>query len=270
MPESKTDRCWSDSHCHLNLPEFSADLPAVLSRAASAGVRRILVPGIDLATSETAVKMAEENEAIFFACGIHPNSAADFEASMMEPLRTMAKHPKCVAIGEIGLDAYRDSCPIETQITALKAHLELAEETSLPVILHCRRAFDRMSPLINDAVRRSSGRIRGVFHAFDESVNELEQVLALDFMIGIGGSVTYKSSRRSAVVRSVPPDRFLLETDAPYLTPVSLRGNRNEPGNIPLIGASVAALKEISEAEVMEKAYENALRLFPQFGCGVS
>ncbi len=263
LQESKTDLFWSDSHCHLNLPEFDADLPLVLERAEAAGVRWILVPGIDLETSELAMKMAEDNEAIFFACGIHPNSSADFSPRLIDRLRELVAHPKCLAIGEIGLDTYRDYCPLGRQIESLEMQLALAVEMELPVLLHCRRAFEQLFPLIRVAMERAEGKLTGIFHAFDESTEELQQVLEAGFLIGLGGAITYKSGRRNAVVREVPLDRILLETDAPYLTPIPFRGARNEPSHIPLIGKQVAELKQCSIEDVERSVHENMMRLFP-------
>lgn len=263
LQESRTDLFWCDSHCHLNLPEFDADLPLVLERAEAAGVKRILVPGIDLETSELAMKMAEDNEAIFFASGIHPNNSADFSPQQIDRLRELAAHPKCAAIGEIGLDTYREYCPLEKQIESLELQLALAAEMSLPVLLHCRRAFEQLYPLIRAAAERTNGKLSGVFHAFDESAEELQQVLEIGFLIGLGGAITYKSGRRSAVVREVPLERILLETDAPYLTPIPYRGSRNEPCNIPLIGEQVAEQKQCRLEDVERSVHENMMRLFP-------
>lgn len=263
MQESRADLFWSDSHCHLNLPEFDADLPLVLERAEAAGVKRILVPGIDLETSELAMKMAEDNETIFFACGIHPNSSTDFSPQQIDRLRKLAAHPKCAAIGEIGLDTYREYCPLEKQIESLELQLALAAEMSLPVLLHCRRAFEQLYPLIRAAIERTNGELSGIFHAFDESTEELRQVLETGFLIGLGGAITYKSRRRAAVVREVPLERILLETDAPYLTPIPYRGKRNEPGYIPFIGAQVAGLKRCAPEDVQRSVHENMVRLFP-------
>jgi TatD DNase family protein len=141
--------------------------------------------------------------------------------------------------------------------------LALAVEIELPVLLHCRRAFEQLFPLIQIAMERAAGKLTGVFHAFDESTEELQQVLEVGFLIGLGGAITYKSGRRNAVVREVPLDRILLETDAPYLTPIPFRGARNEPSHIPLIGKQVAELKQCSIDDVERSVHENMMRLFP-------
>jgi len=132
---------WIDTHCHLNLPDFLPDQAAVIDRARQANVRRIIVPGIDPESSETAKKMAEAYPAVFFAVGVHPNESADWDDSRLQDLKILATHPKCVAVGEIGLDFYREFCPPAQQLRSLHAQLELAEEIGKPVLLHCRQAF---------------------------------------------------------------------------------------------------------------------------------
>ncbi|MHC1772128.1 MAG: TatD family hydrolase [Flexilinea sp.] len=251
-----------DTHCHLNLPDFSEDLGAVLERAGNAQVKRIIVPGIDLETSKSALKMAESNSAIFFACGFHPNDAAGWEDGWLSEIEVVSEHKKCVAIGEIGLDFYREYCPQEIQMTVFKKQLALAEKLGLPVIVHCRQAFETLWPVLSEWHDRNPRNI-GVLHAFDETVDEAFEAISRGFFIGIGGAYTYKNTpRRVEILREIPLESILLETDAPYLTPVPFRGRRNEPSYVRYTAEKVADVKELPLEKIINDIEENTFRLF--------
>mgnify|MGYP000870033920 CR=1 FL=1 len=251
-----------DTHCHLNLPAFSEDWQQVVEKAAAQNVRKIIVPGINLETSAIAQKMAEENPAIFFAAGVHPNDSNDWQPEMAETLAQFAAHPKCIAIGEIGLDFYREYCPPEIQLQSFKAQLKTAGDLGKPVLIHCRQAFDQLWPLLN-GWKQSNPANSGVLHAFDEDADAALEAVNAGFYLGIGGAYTYKKvPRRDEILLKTPLEAIILETDAPYLTPLPYRGQRNEPMYIPLIAEKVAALKNLTAAEVCARTMENSLHLF--------
>lgn len=238
------------------------DQAAVIDRAKQANVCKMIVPGIDPESSKLAMKMAEEVSAIFFAVGVHPNESADWDDSQLGELKDLATHPKCVAIGEIGLDFYREFSPASQQLRSLYAQLELAEEIGKPVILHCRQAFEVLWPILQDWHRQHTTNI-GVLHAFEESPEAAAQVTQEGFYLGIGGAYTYKNKKHlPEVLKTVSADKILLETDSPYLTPVPYRGKRNEPMYIPLIAEKVALERGISNEALSEIVRENTFRLF--------
>ncbi len=256
---------WIDTHCHLNLPQFADDLEQVIQRAQASGVGQIIVPGINLATSKSAKEMAEKFPAVFFACGVHPNDSVDFDESMIPQLAHLAAHPKCVAIGEIGLDFYRDYCPSDQQIRSFKAQLQLASNCGKPVLIHCRQAFSKLWPLLIDWQRETAKLdYPGVLHAFDETALAMQEVTQSGFMIGIGGAYTYAGkSDRQEILKTMPLVNVLLETDAPYLTPIPHRGKRNEPAYIPIIAKKIAEERLLSAELLCACTFENTVRLFP-------
>ncbi len=260
----------SDTHCHLNLKTaFQEDFDAVLSRAWEAGLDRILIPGMDLASSRLAVQLAESDERIYAAVGVHPNEASTWDASTLPEIATLAHHPKVVAIGEIGLDYYRDFAPPELQIGILTQQLELAASLRLPVILHNRNSLQDLWPIMAEwctGLARSNSPLQarpGVFHAFAEDLPTACKLLEESFLLGIGGPVTFKNAQdRQSVVNGLPLSAILLETDAPYLAPQPHRGRRNEPAYVALVAEKIASLKQLSVSQVMEMTSSNANRLF--------
>lgn len=234
----------------------------MIAAALDAGVERILIPGIDLETTNEAREMAARSAAVSFAAGIHPNTNLAIDDRALCELESCARDPNCVAIGEIGLDFYWDDCPPERQLENLRVQLALAERLGLPVILHCREAFETLFPVMREWIDRG-GRNRGVFHAFDGDAAQAKLVAEAGFYVGIGGAVTFKNkTARQEMARSVPLERIVLETDAPYLTPVPFRGKRNEPAHVPRIGAFLAALRGISLEELRNRTTANAIELF--------
>jgi len=255
-----------DTHCHLNLNNFAEDLAEVLLRAHQAGVSRILVPGIDLQTSQQALDLAEKHPEIYAAVGIHPNDGLTWTEETLPRLRQLAAHPRCVAIGEIGLDYYRDRCPRDLQQTIFQAQLKLAGEMNLPVIIHNREASDDVLPILEAWAATLPPALKerpGVLHSFSASASMADRALAINFYLGFTGPVTYKNAdelRRVAL--STPLERMLVETDAPFLTPVPHRGKRNEPAYIPLIADRIAALRGLALDEFAAATTANAVRLF--------
>jgi TatD DNase family protein len=257
-----------DTHCHLDQPHFSADREAVIGRAESAGVERMIVPGTDPESSRQAVALAERHSCIFAGVGVHPNDCAAFGAGDLAGLRRLATHPKVVAIGEIGLDYYWKTVPRDTQILALRAQLDLAAELGLPVILHARQAMPdllaelaRWAPVA--AAGRPAGAILGVLHAYSGGLDEAEAAYALGFALSLGGPVTWRrDSPLQALVPLLRLDRLMLETDAPYLTPDPHRGRRNEPAYVGLVAEGVARLDGLEPARLAEVTSATARRTF--------
>jgi TatD DNase family protein len=209
-----------DSHCHLDAQQFDADREAVIARSVESGVTKMVNPGVDLPSSRMAVTMAQQHEHIYAAVGVHPHEAKTLDAVALAELRKLAALPKIVAIGEIGLDYYRDLSPRDAQRRAFESQLELAIELGLPVIVHDRDAHDDVSAILHDwcsalDVQRSSlhGRI-GVLHSFSGDVALAERALAMGFFIGVSGPVTYQNaSRLREIVRALPMERLLIETE---------------------------------------------------------
>ena len=254
----------TDTHCHLYFHAFEEDRDAVLARAWSAGVERILVPGIDLPTSQAALELAESDPRIFAAVGVHPNDAATWDARSLEFLETMAAHPKVVAIGEIGLDYYREGAPRDLQRRVLREQVALAGRLNLPVVIHTRNASPADRSCMADTLQiLAESGVRGVLHSFSGNLAEAKQTLNLGFFIGITGPVTFKKADElRQVVAAVPLDRLLIETDSPFLTPHPHRGRRNEPAHVRFVAGKIAELHHQPLAVVAEATTENARRLF--------
>ena len=251
-----------DTHCHLDFHAYAEDLGEVLARALAARVGRIIVPALDLENSRTVLKLAERHPMILAAVGVHPNSSADWQSGWIAKLRHMASHDRVVAIGEIGLDYYRDYSPKPVQQEAFAAQLPLARELNLPVIIHNRQADDDVLRLL----RSTSGSDKtgnGVLHSFATSWSTAEAALGLGYYLGFTGPVTFKNAAElRGVAAQVPLDRLLVETDGPFLTPHPYRGRRNEPAYVQYIARRLAEVKQVTEEEFARRSSENAARLF--------
>lgn len=254
----------ADTHCHLILPAFTQDREAALERARAAGIRRFLVPGIDLETSRQAVELAGRQTDVYAAVGIHPHHAEAWDAAAAG-LRELAAAPRVVAIGEIGLDYYRDLSPRPTQLRAFEGQLALAAELGLPVVIHNRRADDDLLAVLEAWAARlpveRAGR-PGVLHAFSGGAELAGRGLAAGFLLGVGGPITYRNGRSASALRAVPAERLLLETDAPYLPPHPLRGQRNEPAHLTYIAAALADLQDLPLDTLAAATSTAAARLF--------
>jgi len=256
----------TDTHCHLILAEFSSDLDETLERAEASGIGTLIVPGIDLPTSRKAVDLAESRPGLFAAVGIHPHEAESWSPSAGAELRELARSPTVKAIGEIGLDHYRDRAPRPAQRAALEAQLEIAGDLRLPVIVHNRAAIEELLAVLIEWTGGLDPRLRsraGVLHAFSGELQHAQTAIGSGFFIGVAGPLTYPNARplRELIPR-VPLDRLLLETDSPYLPPQSHRGQRNEPAHLPEIAATLAELHSSELAEVTRQTSLNAARLF--------
>ncbi|HIQ02215.1 MAG TPA: TatD family deoxyribonuclease [Anaerolineales bacterium] len=246
-----------DSHAHLDFPQFDGDRGTVIGRAREAGLVAILNVGTDLASSRAAVALAEAHDFIYAAVGVHPHDAKTLTPAVLEELRTLARHPKVVAIGEIGLDYYRDLSPRPVQRRAFAEQLALAAELGLPAVVHSREAHDDVLAALGewDGV--------GVLHSYSGGPERLEEVLSLGFSVGLSGPVTFPEARKlRAVAALVPLDRLLVETDCPYLTPVPHRGRRNEPAYVRYVVEAVARARGEEPEGIARAAAENAHRLF--------
>lgn len=249
---------WTDTHCHLNHPDLYAEWQAALFRAQQSGVERLILIGYDVASSRRAVELAAQSDALYAAVGIHPHDAAQCDADALATLRELAQQPRVVAVGEIGLDFYRDLSPRTAQYEAFHAQMQLAQSLGLPVILHCRDAYDELLGVLEEYPA-----VRGVLHCFSGTETHAQRGLELGYSLGIGGVITFKSAELlRTIVRAMPRDRLLLETDAPYLAPHPYRGTRNEPAYLPLIAQQVAALWEVPLETLSALTEANVTRLF--------
>jgi len=247
-----------DTHAHLDFPQFDADRGAVLTRARAAGLRAILTVGTDVPSSQRAVALAAEHPDVYAAVGCHPHEARTLTAEGLAELRRLATQPRVVAIGEIGLDYYRDHSPRAVQREVLGHLLGLAAEARLPVIVHTREAHEDVL-----AVLRGYRGVGGVVHAYSGGLARLEEVLTLGFHIGIAGPVTFPNAHElRQVAARAPLERLLLETDCPYLTPAPFRGQRNEPAYVRYVAEAMAQARGAAVDETCRATAENAVRLF--------
>jgi TatD DNase family protein len=267
----------TDTHCHLDLEKFNADRSAVIERALASGVTRILIPGITLKSSHAIVNLAESHPNLFAAVGVHPNEALTWDPQSISALRELAANLKVVAIGEIGLDYYWNTAPHDYQQMVLKAQLDLAAELQLPVLIHLREKEDAPEgECARDLIRileEWGSRLRveknplterpGVLHSFSGTRQTAEKAIDLNFYIGVTGPLTFKNAEdRRRVIASVPLERLLIETDAPFLAPFPKRGERNEPAFVMYIAEKIATLHSITPDQAADVTSANAARLF--------
>jgi TatD DNase family protein len=266
----------ADTHCHLNFESFDTDRPAVVARAQAAGIARILNPGVDLPSSRSAVLVAGAFEPVFAAVGVHPNDAQTWNYASLADLTTLARQPKVVAIGEIGLDYYWDRAPVSLQRAILEQQLDLASELSLPVIIHVRDKSPDDMPAMRDVLSILAGwtsglklqnpelaQHPGVLHSFSGDTSAASDANRLNFRIGITGPVTYKKADRlREVAGNIPEDLLLIETDAPFLTPHPHRGERNEPALVRYVAEKIALIRQKNIETIIEITSLNAERLF--------
>jgi TatD DNase family protein len=256
-----------DTHVHLDSPRFDGDREAVLDRARQAGVGVVVNVGANLRTSRQAVDLADRHPMVYAAVGMHPHDAKELNGTALAELRQLAKHPKVVAVGEIGLDFYRDLSPRNVQRRAFKAQLAWAAKLGKPVIIHDRDAHDEILDTLTGwaaGLGNSplAGRL-GVLHTFSGDVAMATQAVELGFYISISGPVTYKKpGHLPEVVVAVPLDRLLVETDCPYLSPQSYRGKRNEPAYVRLVAERVAEFRGMPLEDLAQATTVNAERLF--------
>lgn len=251
-----------DSHSHLFLEEFSEDLPQVIERARLAGVTHIFMPNIDSTTVEPMLRVCSEYKGYCFPMmGLHPTSVnADYKKELDIVVRYLETSEDYVAVGEIGMDLYWDKTYLQEQEIVFRQQIEWALEYDLPVVIHCREAFE---PIYRILSSYKSEPLKGIFHSFTGTSEEAFRILEFpNFYIGINGVVTFKKSSLPEVVAQIPVGRIVLETDSPYLTPTPNRGKRNESANIKDTLLKVAAVYAVSPEEVGAITSENSLKVF--------
>jgi TatD DNase family protein len=251
-----------DTHAHLDADEFADDCDAVIKRAVEAGVNRIITCGTSVESSKKAIALAEKYPQVYASMGVHPQEIIDVWQSDIREIAQLAKHPRVVAIGEIGLDFYRGMASRDEQIRVLKWQLETASALRLPVIIHVRQATDEMIKILDEWVSASYVKTPGVIHCFQESIPVANTFLKMGFYLAFGGYITYPGSRLADVIKTVPPDRLLIETDCPYLPPQKYRGGRNEPAHITYTLEKIAEILGTPSKTVANLTTENAIRLF--------
>ncbi|MBO9360910.1 MAG: TatD family hydrolase [Thermoflexus sp.] len=251
-----------DTHCHLDDSAFDPDREEVLARARMAGVGTLILPGVEPEGIPRVLALAERYRGLYAAVGIHPHVASTFSPQILAQLRAWARHPRVVAIGEIGLDFYRDRSPRPVQREAFRAQLELAGELGLPVIIHEREAHEAIMQELERWIAARPGA-RGVLHAFSGDPGMARIAVAWGFFLGIGGPLTYpRAEGLWAAVRAVGLDGLVLETDAPYLPPQPYRGRRNEPAYLRDVAEALAQLLGLPVAHIAQQTTANACRLF--------
>ncbi len=249
-----------DIHCHLSFPEFDQDRKEVIKRLTEEGVGLLIDPGVDIATSRKSIELARNVDFIYANVGLHPHEAAiPVEEKIFEELLSLARSPKVVAIGEIGLDYHYPGYNRSAQQDAFREMLKLARLLDMPVVIHCRDAWEDMLQILSE---ESHSAMRGVMHCFSGDTIIAEACIRLGFKLSIPGTVTYKRSLLPEVIRSVSLDDLLTETDAPYLAPVPWRGKRNEPGYVRIVTESIAGIREISLERAAEGIARNTIELF--------
>ncbi|MCD6353029.1 MAG: TatD family hydrolase [Proteobacteria bacterium] len=252
-----------DSHAHLTLSQFDDDREMVIQRAREAGLKHIITVGLDIEDCHKAIMLAEEYDFIFASVGIHPHDVKSIDTKTYSRLKRLSAHDKVVAIGEIGLDFYRNLSPRKIQFPRFREQLQLAREVSLPVIIHDREAHQETLKILQEERAETIG---GVIHCFSGDLAMAKSCLDLGFYISIPGTITFKNSRDyQDLVRELPLNRLLLETDSPFLTPHPFRGKRNEPAYVYYTAKTVARVKNIDVAELADITTCNAQKLFGLF-----
>ena len=248
-----------DTHAHYDDERFDEDRETLLRAMPGKGVGLIVNPGCDLPSSRMAVDMAQKYDFLYAAVGIHPENCGDFAPAMTDGLRALAKAPKVVAIGEIGLDYYwAENPPKELQQEVLRRQLALAQELRLPVIIH-----DRDAHADTLAIVREFPQVTGVFHCFAGSVEMAQALIKMGWMLSFNGAATFKNAKKAPeVIAAVPLEKLMIETDAPYLTPVPHRGERNDSSYVRFVAEKIAEIKGISAEEVEKATWENGKAFF--------
>lgn len=254
-----------DTHAHLNFGELKSKIEDVLTRAGQAGVEKIINVGTDIAESKGALELADKYPNCFATVGIHPTDSP-IEGEWEEEFRKLCTEPKVVAVGECGLDIFtKDTSRGVTtrekekreQIDLFERQLHLAKDLAKPVVVHCRGGWNDIFDIIKNF------KVRGIFHSWTGSRKDLDRALSLGFSISFSGIVTFKNAREIAYsAQEVPPDRFVLETDSPFLSPEPLRGNTNEPANVKIIAEFIAGLRNTDFEDISFQTSMNAKKIF--------
>lgn len=247
-----------DTHCHLHFEQFDADRSEMIERARKGGLQAMVTIGTDLKESHKALALARQEADLHAAVGVHPQDSEGLPSDWLDALRGLAGDPKVVAIGEVGLDYYRQTAPPEVQRRVFISQLSLASELNLPIILHNREAHQDVCEILKDFPS-----LKGVAHCFSGSVELAHQFIARGWFISFACNITFKNADAlRATAKSLPLDHLVIETDAPFLAPQSHRGQRNEPSYIPAAALELAHLHGVAVEEISQKTVENARSLF--------
>ena len=237
-----------DTHAHLFFENFKEDVDDVINRAKENGVDYIIVPATDIKTSKEAIALAEKYEQVYATVGIHPHDTKDWNETLIPQIEALAKHPKVVAVGEIGLDYYYDFSPKEQQIKAFKSQLDLAIKLELPVVIHNRDSDGDMMDIIQSYC--STG-LKAQFHCYNGSLDDALEFMKMNHFISFTGNITFKKSDSlREILKHIDLNHLMLETDSPFMTPVPYRGKRNEPAYVNYVAQQVAAVHKISLEDV--------------------
>ncbi|MGV3488429.1 MAG: TatD family hydrolase [Tuberibacillus sp.] len=249
-----------DTHTHLNAEEFEEDREEVIQRAREAGVTDMVVVGFDRPTIRKAMEIIDQHEHIYASVGWHPVDAIDMTDDDLRWIEDLARHPKVVALGEMGLDYHWDKSPHDIQKTVFRQQIDLAKKLELPIIIHNREATEDIVQILEE---ESAGDVGGIMHCFSADWETAKKCMDMNFYISFGGPVTFKNAKLpKEVAEKVPLDRLLVETDCPFLSPHPFRGKRNEPARVALVAEQIAKLKHLSYEELAQITTNNAKRLF--------
>jgi len=249
-----------DTHAHLDDARFDGDRDAVIARAREAGVEHFVTIGCDLTTSRAAVELADRYPFIYATVGVHPHEAKQIGDSWYDDLRRLAQHKKVVAYGEIGLDYHYNHSPPKLQRERFREQITLARELRLPIVVHTREAQDDTIAILKE---ENAADVGGVFHCFSGDARLAKNALDLGFLLSFSGVITFQNATMLRdIVKTVPMDRILVETDSPYLTPAPHRGKRNEPAHVRLVAEKIAAIQGMTADQIAELTSQNARRVF--------
>ena len=251
-----------DTHAHYDDEAFEQDRDILLGGFPEQGIEKVINSGASVASSREGLRLSQRWPSVYCALGVHPNELAELTDEILEEFQLLSAEPKVVAIGEIGLEYHYEEPPREIQALWFRKQIALAKRVGLPIIVHSRDAVQDTLDIIRET---DAAEVGGVIHCFSAGPEIAECYVRLGFYLGIGGVVSFKNGKKlKEVVREMPLERLLLETDSPYLSPEPHRGKRNSSLNLPYVAAEIAALKGISPEEVIRQTHENALRCFPK------
>lgn len=250
-----------DTHCHLNADEFALDLATVITNAEHNGVNKFYLPSVDSAAIPSMLQLEQDYPGKCFAMmGLHPCYVKETYLQELETVSTWLAKRNFAAVGEIGLDFYWDTTFKKEQYQCFEKQIELAIQYDLPIVIHSRNSMDETIEVVKCY---QSEKLRGIFHCFSGTIQQANEIIAAGFYLGIGGVVTYKKAGLAEVVKDIPLENLVLETDAPYLTPIPYRGKRNEPGHVLLVAQKIAEIKNVEVEKVVAHTTQNASQIFP-------
>jgi TatD DNase family protein len=249
-----------DTHTHLYLPEFDEDRDEMVNRAVSSGVVKLLMPNIDTDSVDRMLSAADRYKGICYPMiGLHPTSVKEDYREQLDKLESLTHEQDFIAIGEIGIDLYRDKTHFKEQREALKRQIAFAISSSLPVVIHSRESFPELFSVLEEFRGEA---LTGVMHSFSGNMQDAEKAVGMGFKLGIGGPLTFKNSRLADITKEIGIEHIILETDSPYLAPVPYRGKRNESSYIRLVNKKLAEVMEMNEKEVAGTTFETSCQLF--------